>query len=117
MGNGEDDVSLEEDVPFLSARVYDDVELKCCFNTTRESMTYTWVKHFRHGNSSINETTIGNTTETKLKNACGNLTLKSVQLVDSGLYQCHLMNIQDGLYTHGTYLQVYSECIYIYIYI
>lgn len=44
---------------------------------------------------------------------CGFLTIREVRFNDSGLYQCYLNHsaLRPSVYTHGTFLQVYSECV------
>lgn len=109
VGIDEDEVILWPDVPYMIAQVSDSVELKCCFNISSKSkaMEVTWVKTF-HANKTIGPTAIPNHRKENIPGGCAIITLATVKLNDSGLYQCQL---SDKVFTHGTYLQVYSECV------
>lgn len=100
-------VELESDQPFLRVLLSDSAELKCCYKGKKQD--FAWVK--RISSSQIYKVNISDSEEVKQDHSddkqCATLTFKNVQLNDTGLYQCQLGSRE--VYTHGTYLQVYSE--------
>ncbi|XP_070822865.1 B-cell antigen receptor complex-associated protein alpha chain [Chaetodon trifascialis] len=108
------EVKLQPDKPFERVPLYGRAHLECCFNTTNEkSLKLTWVLFVQTGNTTLNRTIV-NTTNVETGRArrvkdthCHTLTIHSVQLNDTGLYQCSLSNGGNNLYTHGTFLQVH----------
>lgn len=115
MSIGISEVSLWPDMPYMSAPVSGQVELNCCFNISSNStkMNVTWVKSYRDANKIIGPTSVSKTEKkTGIYNGCVENKIKTVTLNDSGLYQCLLKDDKDQTFiTHGTYLQVYSECV------
>lgn len=105
-----ENVDLESDQPFLRVLLSDTAELKCCYKGKKQELT--WVK--RTSNSSLIHKVNISDSEHEVKpdhgnhdgRHCSTLTFKNVQLNDTGLYQCQLGSSK---FTHGTYLQVYSE--------
>ncbi|KAG7475050.1 B-cell antigen receptor complex-associated protein alpha chain [Solea senegalensis] len=103
-------VTLKADVPFVSVHASQSAELECCYITagTAKKVTPTWVRTFKYGSNTVGplrvktSATVGQLD--KRDSQCGTLTLASVQLNDTGLYQC-LFNSQ--ILSYGTYLQVY----------
>ncbi|XP_070768719.1 B-cell antigen receptor complex-associated protein alpha chain [Enoplosus armatus] len=107
------EVSLEVDRPFLRVKLFEAAVLKCCY-TTRVSVDFTWARRVQPSNMTLgpdavqfpDRATQGNTKVDEI--FCGTLTFKSVELNDTGLYQCLLNGSDVHLFTHGTYLQVYK---------
>ncbi|XP_067094677.1 B-cell antigen receptor complex-associated protein alpha chain [Osmerus mordax] len=111
-------VTLEADRPSLRVQLSHAAHLQCCYHTTRGAVNGSWI----HSVHTVNGT--GFPKRVKLKDPrvrvdknqtvegawCHHLTLSSVQLDDSGLYQCFLNNssLRSSTYTHGTFLQVYK---------
>ncbi|XP_062256042.1 B-cell antigen receptor complex-associated protein alpha chain [Platichthys flesus] len=105
-------VTFEADMPFLKKPLSEKADLKCCYTAGKSSPKFVWVKSFLN----VNDKTIGPfavnrsghvTREgTKPGIHCDTLSMTSVQLIDSGLYQCQLNGSK--LYSHGTYLHVYK---------
>lgn len=116
----QDGVTFEPDRPWLRVKLSDTADLKCCF-TKGKSVKFTWVKHCNnastksHGEQNVEISDRVTTTDKVDKNkniVCGYLNFKSVELNDTGMYQCRL-NVSTILFSHGTYLQVYSEYVYL----
>lgn len=105
----QNDVTLGADRPFLAVQHSLTAHLECCFTTTKDLGKLRWIKRTAI-DSVVN---ISDPLPHKLSNEwCGHLTIKSVQLNQSGMYHC-LINLTESshLRTHGTYLHVYSECV------
>lgn len=107
------EVILKADRPYLRVSRFDTANLKCCYEGG--SQPHVWIRRFKFANFANNtpwmETVPFSKRVTKGSVAedgglCGTLKITSVQLNDSGLYQCHL-NVSN-LFTHGTYLHVYK---------
>lgn len=110
------ELSLKEDRPFLRVPLEAEADLECCYGRTDESVNITWYKH-NNERSNISamspvelSDSVTNGTNKFGDTHCGTLTFRSVQLEDSALYFCTLETTSDSLPSHGTYLQVYSEC-------
>nr|QPF15774.1 Cd79a protein [Chaunax abei] len=107
------EVNLKADRPYLRVQLSYSAALECCYTTNVESLELTWVMHVQASNTTLGPknvkssdlVTIGNRRESDA--VCGTLSFKSVQLNDSGLYQCFLKSNKIYLFSHGTYLQVY----------
>lgn len=100
------ELMLEPDRPFLRVKLSDTAELECCYK--HGTKIFTWIKRSSSGakvNVKLFENAQQNYTEVNGKQ-CGLLTLKKVDLSDTGFYQC-LLNDSNVL-THGTYLQVFT---------
>lgn len=119
-------VVAQEEVNFKVDRLYYNVphneraDLECCYTTNLESLKPTWVVIVRDGNTttgpqpvSFSDTvTMGE--KKKLNATCGTLSFKTVQMSDIGFYQCWLNSSNIQLFSHGTYLHVYSEYVCMY---
>ncbi|XP_022620391.1 B-cell antigen receptor complex-associated protein alpha chain [Seriola dumerili] len=105
-------VTFKADRPFLGVPLSFKADLKCCYTTTERRINPTWLKRVWAGNK-IGPVTvnISENVTTRLdkedKELCYILTLDSVQLNDTGLYQCLLNYSRDV--SHGTYLHVYKR--------
>lgn len=104
------DVTLEPDRPSINVEVSHRVVLECCFTTSRDEYLV-WVKSSQLPNKKM-ETLIFQDSESERKSSgkeiqCGMLILKQATLDDIGFYHCYL-NVSK-VFTHGTYLQVYSK--------
>nr|QPF15777.1 Cd79a protein [Diceratias pileatus] len=108
------EVNLKADRPYLRVQVGDSAALECCHTTNVESLELTWVIRVQARNTTLGPrnvkfsdlVTMGDRRESDT--VCGTLALKSVQLSDSGLYQCFLKSKDIHLFSHGTYLHVYK---------
>lgn len=111
-------VTLMADVPFVSVPLSQEAILNCCYITKDKPGTPAWV--FQHSNRNMIPIPVNASDLViihkiqKFDESCGVLTLKAVQLNDSGLYQCSLTTTGNSILSHGTYLQVYSECFCMY---
>lgn len=103
------EVELEADQPYRKVRLHDPVELKCCYSSN-DSETVTWFKLVSRNITMAHEFINSTTTELigKGRIRCGTLLFESVQMSDSGLYQC-LLN-ESNIFSHGTFLHVSSKC-------
>ncbi|KAM6967632.1 B-cell antigen receptor complex-associated protein alpha chain [Aplochiton taeniatus] len=106
-------VTLEADRPSVQVQLFQKADLQCCFTTTEGGVAYAWIVSRQDVNGTAppwrvdlkdNRLTV---TEDK---KCRFLTLREVQLNDTGLYQCFLHHsaLRPSVYTHGTFLQVYK---------
>ncbi|XP_061574435.1 B-cell antigen receptor complex-associated protein alpha chain [Cololabis saira] len=100
------EMRLEADRPSMRVTVSDQATLKCCCN--KEPSNFTWIKY--QSNSKMVHVTLSDFVVKGNQSVhrdlwCGTLTFKSVQLNDTGLYQCYLTGT---IFTYGTYLQVYE---------
>ncbi|XP_046896466.1 B-cell antigen receptor complex-associated protein alpha chain [Hypomesus transpacificus] len=110
--------TLEADRPSLRVQLSHAAHLQCCYHTTGGALTHVWI----HSVHTVNGTGFPMTVDLKDPRVtvdqnqtvegvwCHHLSLSSVQLEDSGLYQCLLngRSPRSSMYTHGTYLQVYK---------
>lgn len=117
MAQGE--VKLQPDRPFLKVLHNGRAELECCYNATK-LLDFTWYIRVQAENITLDPTIVNiselvtaRTKKTK-DGHCSILTFSSVQLNDTGLYLCWLNNSNINLFTYGTYLHVYSECLCVY---
>ncbi|XP_035527509.1 B-cell antigen receptor complex-associated protein alpha chain isoform X2 [Morone saxatilis] len=108
-----DGVKLEADKPFERKELGASVSMECCYVNVDEEVPSIWVKVFgvkgKHPPKPVaNSTALTEESmrRKKDKRVCYTLTFKTLQLNDSGLYQCWLKS--KSMYTHGTYLQVYK---------
>lgn len=115
----EDEVNLKPDMPYLRVKLNDPADLECCYTTNVESLQSTWVIRSRSGKAGNVTLTLRNVNssdlvtmehKTESDTTCGTLSFKSVQMNDSELYLCLLNSGKIKLFSHGTYLHVYSEC-------
>lgn len=100
-------IMLEPDRPFLRVKIFERAELECCYKNAVNNGI--WVKRLSSGQTepvNLSEEVFQNYSKSNGKQ-CGFLTLENVKLNDTGMYQCHFINTT--VYTHGTYLQVFSE--------
>ncbi|XP_076593642.1 B-cell antigen receptor complex-associated protein alpha chain [Chaetodon auriga] len=109
------EVKLQPDRPFLRVPLYGRADLECCYNTTSEkSLSLTWIVRVQNGNKTeiekiVNTANVETARARRVKDThCHTLTIRSVQLNDTGMYQCWLNNSGINLYTHGTVLQVHK---------
>uniref|UniRef100_A0A3B4WB39 CD79a molecule, immunoglobulin-associated alpha n=1 Tax=Seriola lalandi dorsalis TaxID=1841481 RepID=A0A3B4WB39_SERLL len=104
-------VTFKADRPFLGVPLSIKAELKCCYTTTEQQINPTWFKSVRTGQSSPVAVNISENVTTRLdkadKELCYVLTFDSVQLNDTGMYQC-VLNYSNH-FSPGTYLQVYKR--------
>ncbi|XP_073341774.1 B-cell antigen receptor complex-associated protein alpha chain [Pagrus major] len=106
------EVDLMPDRPFLRVELNEQATLECCCSTRVESLQLQWVKRALAHNVTLDPENVTFTDRVKRDERkesdqfCGILRFKSVELRDSGLYQCMLLNRNSM--THGTYLQVYK---------
>ncbi|PWA20598.1 hypothetical protein CCH79_00011586, partial [Gambusia affinis] len=100
-------IVLEPDRPFLRVKLFDRAELECCYKNGPTQVI--WVNRLPSGQikplQNQSEEVFQNYSNSNGKQ-CGFLTLKTVKLWDTGIYQCQLNNT--SVYTHGTYLQVFK---------
>lgn len=96
--------------------------LRCCYSATRGAVETTWFISIQTVNSTYatqgvdrrdNRVTVDGGNLTAAGVMCHTLILREARLNDSGLYQCFLNHsaLWPPLYTHGTFLHVYSECV------
>ena len=117
------EVTVKDDRTWIRVKISDNVVLKCCYEDTDKpsQVKLTWVNVVKAANNTYAKQLVershvikGDTNDNKFsKEVCGTLEFTSVRLNDTGLYQCRL----DGsrvYHTHGTYLQVYSKCVYLF---
>lgn len=111
------EVTLQADVPYLRVSLSHRAVLECCYNTSGKSVKHTWVKSFKVAKESFGPLAVNFSEHVfegfKTKSGCSTLTLRSVQLNDTGMYQCWLNSSDIRLFSHGTYLQVFSECVHV----
>ncbi|XP_077069111.1 B-cell antigen receptor complex-associated protein alpha chain [Siphateles boraxobius] len=110
----EEELKLEADQPLQRVTVDGEAIVQCCYRW-KKSPHVIWI---------VNVQTINGTTLPRLVNQSENVTpklmeekdgvkchqlfFKSIQLNDTGLYQCKLNHSSLYAFTHGTYLQVYK---------
>ncbi|XP_056123767.1 B-cell antigen receptor complex-associated protein alpha chain [Rhinichthys klamathensis goyatoka] len=110
----EEELKLEADEPFQRVAVDHKATVRCCYRW-KESPGVIWI---------MNVQTINGTTLPRLVNQsenvtpmpmdetngvkCHSLVFKSLQLNDTGLYQCKLNLGSLHAFTHGTFLQAYK---------
>ncbi|XP_060937658.1 B-cell antigen receptor complex-associated protein alpha chain [Limanda limanda] len=100
-------VTFESDVPFLEKALSQDADLECCYTTEERHPKFVWVKSFHNVNVTIGPHAVNRSGHViKSEKHCSTLSLTSVQLNDSGLYQCRLKGSEVS--SHGTYLHVYK---------
>ncbi|CAK6977111.1 B-cell antigen receptor complex-associated protein alpha chain [Scomber scombrus] len=107
-------VTLKDDRTWRRVKLSDPVVLDCCYeDTDKPSKVYlTWINLVKAANNTYAEELVKRShvihgERNASMEFCGTLTFISVQLNDTGLYQCYL-NGSSVHYTHGTYLQVYK---------
>lgn len=102
------------DRPYLRVKFNEPATLQCCYST-KVSLEFIWVKRVQAYNITMVPEKVKYTdrvTKEQQKEQhqfCGLLRFKSVEVNDTGLYQCRLN--KSTVHTHGTYLQVHSECL------
>nr|QPF15780.1 Cd79a protein [Ceratias holboelli] len=108
------EVNLKADRPYLRVPLSGSATLECCYTTNVESLELTWVMRVHARNTSlgpknVTSSVLVTTGDRRESDAiCRTLSLPSVQLNDSGLYQCFLKSNDIRLFSHGTYMQVYK---------
>ncbi|XP_060906231.1 B-cell antigen receptor complex-associated protein alpha chain [Labrus mixtus] len=104
------EVTLKADRPFLWVQHEQTAVLECCYTNKGKSESFKWVRRFHEGNKTkgpFNVTLTDLVTrDVDPKTSCGVLNFLTVQLNDSGMYQCWLEDSRR--LTHGTYLHVYK---------
>lgn len=110
--------------PLLKVKLGERAQLECCYTTSQKSVELTWLlcsqdwwypptmpqsssqpdECFKV--SSSEHVIIGN--QQHSGEHCGTLTIKSVLLNDTALYQCHLNSSRGQRSSTGTYLRVYK---------
>jgi hypothetical protein len=115
-------VTLEPDRPSLRVQLSHTAHLRCCYSATRGAVETTWFISVQTVNGTSapqgvdrrdNHVTVDGGNLTAAGVMCHTLILREARLNDSGLYQCFLNHsaLRHSVYTHGTFLQVYSECV------
>uniref|UniRef100_A0A674D4V7 B-cell antigen receptor complex-associated protein alpha chain-like n=1 Tax=Salmo trutta TaxID=8032 RepID=A0A674D4V7_SALTR len=115
-------VTLEPDRPSLRVQLFHTASLSCCYSATRGAVETTWFISIQTVNGTSapqgvdrrdNRVTVDGGNLMAAGVMCHTLILRKARLNDSGLYQCFLNHsaLRHSVYTHGTFLQVYSECI------
>ncbi|KAM6994559.1 B-cell antigen receptor complex-associated protein alpha chain [Tautogolabrus adspersus] len=102
------EVTLKADRPFLWVQHKHTAALECCYTNKGNLESFTWVRHFQEGKKNkgpVNVTLTDFVTQDQ-STSCGVLNFLTVQMNDSGLYQCWLRDSKR--FTHGTYLHVYK---------
>ncbi|CAB1422804.1 unnamed protein product [Pleuronectes platessa] len=104
-------VTFEADVPFLKKPLSEKADLECCYTAGKSSPKFVWVRSFLYDNVTIGPLAVNRSSDVtrdgnKPGIQCHTLSMTSVQLNDSGLYQCRLNGSK--VYSHGTYLHVYK---------
>lgn len=102
------ELQLEPDMPFLRVRANGKAVLKCCFNPEGMSLNIYWVRRITANMSLLPEMIKDPESVNTSGNFCSMYNFTSVQLQDSGLYQCWVNNSKISTFTHGTFLQVYK---------
>lgn len=111
----QDEVNFEADMPYLRVQLSDQADLECCYKANVESLQLTWVVHSQLLNRTMIQNTVSASDRVTMEHKthsdpkCGTLSFKSVQLNDTGLYNCFLSS-GNIFISHGTFLQVYSKC-------
>lgn len=107
------DAISKSDSRYLRVRVSDPANLECC-QTGRRAVETIWVVRRKTNEDLIivhSSDLVTSHKKTEDGMTCGTLSLKSVQLNDSGLYQCIYFTGRVKHVIEGAYLQVYSECL------
>ncbi|KAG5270954.1 hypothetical protein AALO_G00174210 [Alosa alosa] len=106
-------LKLLADLPSLRVQVNGAADLKCCYvNST--TVNHTWVIRYQrdipNNITTPKPVTLGPrvTMEKSQESGCQSLSLKDVQLNDTGFYQCIFSRGEQCIYSHGTYLQVFT---------
>lgn len=103
---------LDPDKPYLNVPLGGSAEMECCY-TSAETLTATWVVNVLR-NLTVHTHVVKSselvTVRSRMRaSVCSVLLLKSAQLSDIGLYQCLLNTSDVHLFSHGTFLHVYSK--------
>ncbi|XP_068180799.1 B-cell antigen receptor complex-associated protein alpha chain [Antennarius striatus] len=110
----EAEVNLKAERPYMRVRLSDSATLDCCYITNLKSLELLWVMRVQDGNVTLGPKSVNASDLVKIEQRresdgiCGILSFKSVQLNDTGLYQCFLSSSEVHLFSHGTYMQVYK---------
>ncbi|XP_074538941.1 B-cell antigen receptor complex-associated protein alpha chain [Halichoeres trimaculatus] len=104
------EVFLEDDRPYLSVQDGHRAVLECCYTAKEKSEKFVWYR-FVHENNTVKgplpvNDSLVSPEEKGSKLFCGIIDYPSVQLKDSGFYQCWLN--KSKVFTHGTYLHVFK---------
>uniref|UniRef100_A0A3Q3WXN2 Ig-like domain-containing protein n=1 Tax=Mola mola TaxID=94237 RepID=A0A3Q3WXN2_MOLML len=103
-----DEVFSNTNIPYLRVRVTGRADLECCQTNGHQSFRPIWVVRRQSNQDHI---VVRSTDKTKDKPhgaTCSNLSIKSVQLNDSGLYRCYVGPEKNPQFINGAYLQVYE---------
>lgn len=105
------EVKLEADRPYQKVQLGDPAELKCCYSS-HDSIPTTWYRFVSRNATLVHQVVNSSRPVTKEKDGiwCSTLGLESAQLSDTGMYQCFLNSSEIPIFTHGTFLHVYSKC-------
>lgn len=110
-----DEVFSKTNIPYLRVRVTGRADLECCQTDGHQSFRPIWVVRRQSNQDLIVVRSTDKTKDEPHGVTCSNLSIKSVQLNDSGLYQCYMGPEKgpkkDPQFLNGAYLQVYSECL------
>lgn len=101
-------VTPKRDRPSLLVEVSKKATLECCFD--EKDVNPIWISNAGAKNATNPERRVKETNEVKQrkgKAGCHTLEISNVKLTDTGFYQC-FVNFS-SIYSHGTFLQVYSE--------
>ncbi|XP_062394988.1 B-cell antigen receptor complex-associated protein alpha chain isoform X2 [Sardina pilchardus] len=87
-----------------------DAILKCCYDVlTPITVNHTWVIRYMTDNNMTCPNDVSVTKEVQsIGSMCQSLSLAKVQLNNTGFYQCRLKKGTHCIYSHGTYLQVFT---------
>lgn len=126
------EMGFGNDRPSKMVKLGGSATLECCCKKDWKGnqATVTWFARIYKGNNSSNGsnakikdkdnpkeiTTLNSTEDITIDNLmspgrCGKITFKSVKLEDTGIYHCSFTHLGSPIYSHGTYMHVYSECL------
>lgn len=110
-----DEVDVMPDRPYLRVEFNEPATLECCYSTKVKPLNFEWFKRVQAYNITTDPEMVNYTDRVTKEQQnehelfCGLLRFKSVEVNDTGLYQCKLN--KSSVLTHGTFLQVHSECL------
>ncbi|XP_036394520.1 B-cell antigen receptor complex-associated protein alpha chain [Megalops cyprinoides] len=113
------EVEPGNDRPSWRVAVSQTAVITCCYNASGGFVNATWVNHIKENGTmtkryvDMADYRAGNENFTEDGKQCQRLTLESVTLNDTGLYQCILTHpdLRSPVFTYGTFLQVYKPMV------